>query len=110
MPITSLPDEVFFDVVACFLRSVDEVYFGGGELQASEAVRIRAVLTDRLTSSGGWRQLRHKKSTSIEVHIGPAIAAFFLNDYSLFQPPRCYLMPSGIGRLDPFIPNLKRFD
>ena len=108
MPITSLPDEVFFDVVACFLRSVDEVYFGGGDLQASEAVRIRAVLADRLTSSGGWRQLRHKKSTSIEVHIGPAIAIFFLNDYSIFQPPRCYLMPPGIGRLDPFIPNLKR--
>ena len=106
--ITSLPDEVFFDVVAYFLRSVDEVYYGDGDLQASEAVRIRSVLADRLTSSSGWCRLRHEKSTSIEVHIGPAIAAFFFNDYSRFQPPKCYLMPPGIDRLDPFIPVLER--
>ena len=106
--ITSLPDEVFFDAVAYFLRSVDEVYYGDGDLQAAEAVRIRSVLADRLTSSSGWRRLRHEKSMSIEVHIGPAIAAFFLSGHSLFQPPRCYLMPPGIDRLDPFIPVLQR--
>ncbi len=42
------------------------------------------------------------------MHIGPAIAAFFFNDYGYFQPQKCYLLPLGVDRLDPFIPALEK--
>lgn len=106
-PIISLPDEPFFDVVTQFLRSVDDVYFNDGGLQAAEAVRIRSVLAHRLMASWGWRRLRDDRSTSIEWHIGPAIAALFINDYGFALPPKCYLLSKGVDRLDPFIPVLK---
>ena len=108
IPIISLPDEAFFDAVASFLRSVDKVHFGDCGLQAPEAVRIRALLADRLMNSSGWRRLYADESPSIERHIGPAIAAFFLNDYYGFGSPRCYLPPTVIGLLNPFIPVLER--
>ncbi len=106
--ITSLPDEVFFDVMAFFLPNLDEVYYGDGGLPTSEAVRIRALLADRLTSSRGWDRLRDTASTSIEWHIGPAIAAFFFNDYSPGQTPRSYLTPLGVDGLDAFLPTLEQ--
>lgn len=34
------------------------------------------------------------------------MAALFLNDYGYLQPPKCYLLPKGVDRLDPFIPVL----
>ena len=108
IPIISLPDEAFFDAVASFLRSVDKVHFGDRGLQAPEAVRIRALLADRLMNSSGWRRLYADESPSIERHIGPAIAAFFLNDYYGFGSPRCYLPPTVIGLLNPFIPVLEQ--
>lgn len=106
-PISSLPDEPFFDVATRFLRSVDAVYFNDLGLQEAEAVRIRSALARRLMASSGWRRLRDSRSTTIEMHIGPAIAAFFLNDYGYFQPPKCYLLPKGIDRLGPFFPALE---
>ena len=77
VPIMSMPDEPFFDVVTRFLRSVDAVYFGEHGLQTPEAVRIRSTLAQRLMASSGWRRLADSRSTSIEMHIGPAIAVFF---------------------------------
>lgn len=41
------------------------------------------------------------------MHIGPAIAAFFLNDYGYLLPPKCFMLPKGVDRLDPFIPVLE---
>lgn len=108
VPIMSMPDEPFFDVVTRFLRSVDAVYFGEHGLQTPEAVRIRSTLAQRLMASSGWRRLANSRSTSIEMHIGPVIATFFLNDYSYFQPSRCYLLPKGVDRLDPLIPVLEK--
>ena len=107
-PISSLPDEPFFDVVTRFLQSVDAVYFNDYGLQEAEAVRIRSVLARRLMASWGWRRLGGSRSTSVEIHIGPAIAAFFFNDYGYLQPSRCYLLPKGVDRLDPFIPVLEK--
>ena len=106
MPIISLPDEAFFDAVTSFLRSVDKVHLDHRGLQAPEAVRIRSLLADRLMTSSGWRWLGADESLSIERHIGPAIAAFFLNDYNGFQPPRCYLPPAVVGLQNPFLPVL----
>ena len=108
MPIISLPDEAFFDAVTSFLRSVDKVHFDDRGLQAPEAVRIRSVLAGRLMNSSGWRWLGADQSLSIERHIGPAVAAFFLNDYDWFRPPRCYLPPAVVGLLNPFLPVLEQ--
>jgi hypothetical protein len=105
-PINSLPDEPFFDIVTQFLRSLDDVFFNDRGLHEVEAVRIRSVLARRLMTSRGWRQLSGSRSTSIEVHIAPAIAAFFFNDYKRLQPAKCYLFPKGIDRIDSFLPIL----
>ena len=107
-PITSLPDESFFDAVTSFLRSVDKVHFDDRGLRAPEAVRIRSLLADRLMNSCGWRGLGADRSLSIERHIGPAIAVFFLNDYDWFRPPRGYLPPAVVGLLNPFLPVLEQ--
>jgi hypothetical protein len=106
-PITSLPDEPFFDVVTHFLRSVDTVFFNDYGLQPQDVVRIRSVLARRLVASRSWRRLAGSRSASVEVHIGPAIATFFFNDHGHFQPTKCYLFPKAIDRLDPFLPVLE---
>jgi hypothetical protein len=106
-PIISLPDEPFFDVVTGFLRSLDAVFFNEHALQAQDLVHIRSVFARRLIASNGWHHLAGSGSASVEVHIGPAIAAFFFNDHDQFQPTTCYLFPKAIDRLDPFLPLLK---
>jgi hypothetical protein len=107
-PIRSLPDEVFFDVVTIFQRSVDAVYFNDRALEESTALHIRAVLADRLTASRGWNRIGTGRLGSIETHIGPPIAALFFNDYGLLTPAKCYLLPEAIGRIDSFLPMLER--
>jgi len=107
-PISSLPDEPFFDVIALFLRSVDAVFFNDGGLQEPIAISIRSALTNRLIASSGWKRLGHSRLASIERHIGPAIAAFFFNDYGFIQPVKCYLLPKAVDRVDPFLPVLEK--
>jgi hypothetical protein len=104
----SLPDQPFFDVVTQFLRSVDGVYFNDDGLQESIATRIRSTVVNRLMKSSGWKWLVRSRSPSIEMHIGPAIAVVFFNDYGFAQPAKCYLLPKGIDRLDPFLPALEK--
>jgi hypothetical protein len=71
-------------------------------------VDVRARLADRLAASWRWGRLRGTTSDGIEMHIGPAIAVLFFNDFYPFAaPPRCYLNPSAVDRLDPFIPRLE---
>ena len=106
-PITSLPDEQFFDVTPDFLHSVDVVFFNEHNLPIDDAVRIRSVLAARLTATSGWKRLAGSQSNSVEVHIGPAIAVFFFNDHGRFQPTKCYLAPAAIQRLDPFLPAIQ---
>jgi hypothetical protein len=107
-PIKSLPERSFFDILTPFLRSVDTVYFNDGGLQEPMAVHVRSALANRMMASSGWRRLAGSRSASIERHIGPAIAVFFFNDYNLFQPAKCYSLPKGIDRLDPFLPSLAK--
>ncbi len=107
-PIGSLPDKPFFDVITQFLRSVDDVYFNDRSLQDPIAINIRSTLSRRLMTSGGWNWLRGRRSESIEIHIGSAIAVLFFNHYGFAQPPKCYLLPKGIDRLDPFLPVLEK--
>lgn len=105
-PISTLPDKSFFDVITQFLRTVDDVYFNDRSLQEPIAIGTRSALANRLMASNGWKRLGGSRSASIESHIGPAIAVLFFNDYGFFQPPKCYLLPNGIDRLDPFLPVL----
>jgi hypothetical protein len=103
LPIQSLPDRAFFDVTARFIRSTDGVFFGGGDLEATEAVRIRTWFARKLRSTGGWKRLGGSSSPSIETHIGPAIAVLFFNDFSHFGGAKAYLLPLGVDRLGPFL-------
>jgi hypothetical protein len=42
------------------------------------------------------------------MHLGPAIATLFLNDYGWTQPAKAYLPPALIERLTPFLPARQR--
>jgi hypothetical protein len=107
-PICSLPDEPFLDVLATFIADVDRVFFNGQGLSVEEAVRIRSVLAERLVETGGWRSMVRRRSSSIEMHLGPAVGAVFFNRYGFTQPPAAYLLPKGVDRLGPFLPLLTR--
>lgn len=106
-PISLLPDEAFFDVITRFLRSVDAVYFNDRDLQEPIAIRTRSALANRMMASSGWKRLSGKRSSSIERHIGPAIAILFFNDYAFAPPAKCYLLPPSVDRLDRFLHVLK---
>ncbi len=107
-PIISLPDEPFFDVMGQFLRSVDAVYFKGSALQEPIAIGVRVGLAQRLMASEGWKRLAGSRSSSIERHIAQAIAALFFNVHGFIEPTKCYLLPKGADRLDPFLPVLEK--
>jgi hypothetical protein len=107
-PMTSLPDEAFFDVMTLFLRGVDSVYFNDFALQDTQAVHVRTKLLERIVSTRTWKRHVSERSTSTEIHFGPAIAVVLFNDYWNFQPPpKCYLNEKGIDHLGPFLPLLQ---
>ena len=58
--------------------------------------------------TGGWKRLGYTRSRpSIEMHIGPAIAVMFFNDYYSFGgPSRCYLNASAVSLSHPFLETL----
>ncbi len=104
--ICAFPDEPFFDVMSEFSRTVDELFFNRNEVPVEEAVRIRSVLSNRLMKSRGWRYLVERNSSSIEWHIGPAIASLFMHEYSMVRRAQCYLLPKGAERVASFLPML----
>jgi hypothetical protein len=106
-PIAGLPDGAFFDVTSTFLRDVDGVYFNDFALQDAQAVRVRTALLKRIMTTRAWKRHVRERSTSTEIHFGPAMAVVLFNDYWGFQPPKCNLNPKGIDHLDPFLPLLK---
>jgi hypothetical protein len=106
-PLASLPDEAFFDAVTRFLRSVDQVFFENRGLDPRIAVHIRSRIADRLRISNGWIWFVRRRESSVEVHLGPAIATVFFNYYGLAVPAKAYLLPPGIDRLLPFLPTLE---
>ena len=104
--ICQLPDERFFDAVAQFVPTVDELWINDGQLGVEAVLNIRAALAQRLGQSRGWQRLVRSDSSSIEVHIGPAIAALLMNQHSRIQPAKCYLLPAGAERIEPLMPEL----
>jgi GNAT superfamily N-acetyltransferase len=106
--IAGLPDEALFDVTTVFQRGVDSAYFHDFALQDTQAVQIRTALLKRIMTTRAWKRHVRERSTSTEIHFGPAIAVVLFNDYWTFgPPPECYLNPKGIDHLDPFLPLLK---
>ncbi len=104
LSICSLSDESFFDAITLFIRHLDGVYFNDQQLEQSVALNIRLLFANRIMSCNGWRQLSGSRSSSIETHIGPAIAVLLFNDYVFASPPKCYLNPKGIEMIDVFLP------
>ena len=107
-PLASLPDESFFDALTCFQRSADVVHFNNHGLDTTSAVRIRARLAERVRASNSWRWMVSEQSSGVEIHLGPAIATLFFNNYGRTQPATAYLPPALIERLTPFLPVLER--
>lgn len=101
------PGEAFLDMTTVFVRCVDDVYFNGTDLGDEQAVHIRTALARHLMESRQWKWQCHDLSDSITTHLGPAIAVLLFNDFGHFQPAKCYLLPKGIDRMDPFLPLLK---
>ncbi len=106
-PITSLPYRSAFDVITSFLRDVDAVYFNDHALGDAQAVQVRTAFAAKIMRSRAWARHVRDRSTSTEIHFGPAIAVLLFNDYWGFQPPKCYLFAKAIDRVDPFLPLLK---
>ena len=107
-PIRSLPDESFFHVVRHFLPCLDEVYFNDLGLGETEAVRVRSLLAERLMECRGWHRMKNESAFSVEANIGPAIAAFFLNEYHSVASPSCYLPEERFNKLNSFLKVLER--
>lgn len=104
----TVPDESFFDIVSELVLAIDRAYFNGLGLDLGTALKLRVLLTDRLIDTAGWRRERDKSELSVEVRIGPAIAALFFNHYHSFSGTSCYLLARGIDQVDPFLPELER--
>lgn len=104
--IVALPDRNFYDLLVDFLRSIDAVYFEGDNIPTQVAVDIRSALADHMLTTRGWERLSRSRNLSIEMHIGPAIAVLFFNDYMYGQGSKCYLLEKGVERVGPFLPIL----
>lgn len=104
--IVGLPERNFYDVLVDFLRSIDVVYFEGGDIPAQVVIDIRSAFAERMMTTRGWERLSGSKDLSIEIHIGPAIAVLFFNDYNFGKGSKCYLFEKGAERVGPLLPVL----
>ena len=106
--IVRLPDQNYYDVLADFLRSLDAVYFGGGDISTEAAVGVRKAFIERMLTTRGWDRLSRSRDLSVEMHLGPAIAVLFFNDHDLVAGSKCYLLERGIERVAPFLDSLEK--
>lgn len=104
--IVALPDRSFYNVLVDFLRSIDAVYFEGGNIPTQVAVDIRSALADHMLTTRGWERLSRSRDLSIEMHLGPAIAVLFFNDHMYGHGSKCYLFEKAVERVGPFLPVL----
>jgi hypothetical protein len=102
----STPDETFFSVATELVPAIDMAYFNGHGLISDTAVKLRSILASRLRETHSWRRECGNSKQSVEIDIGPAIAALFFNRYNPFTGASCYLLPSATDRIDPFLPEL----
>ncbi|MGO7546728.1 hypothetical protein AB9E34_13220 [Rhizobium leguminosarum] len=101
-----VPDRSFYDILAELNPPIDVSYLNGQGPNVSVAVKLREILADRLMQSAGWRREHDRSELSVEMRIGPAIAAMFFNEYNALSKSRCYLYAKGVAQIDPFLPKL----
>ena len=106
-PIMDTAERAFHEITATFLRDADALYFNDPTLTEEQAVHIRSTLAHKLMTGRMWKYHARDRSTSTEIHFGPAVAVVLLNDYANMVPPKCYLFPKAIEHVDPFLPVLK---
>ena len=105
----TVPDKPFFEVASELVPAIDRVYFSGLGLDLDTALKLRGLLAGRLIDTAGWRWECKRSELSVEMWIGPAIAALFFNHYNSFgAASSCYLLAKGIDLVDPFLPDLLR--
>lgn len=104
----AVPDQSFFNIASILVPAIDQVYFNGLGLDLGTALRLRIQLADRLIDTDGWRHERDRSDLSVEMRIGPAIAALFFNHYNSFSGASCYLLARGVEQVDPFLSELER--
>ena len=107
-PVLQLPDRQFFDVLPVFLRAIDAVFFNDGGIDPPSANTARTAFAERLARTRGWQRLRGTGSDRVEMHLGPAAATLFFNDYGFGQAPRCYLFEKAVEPSLVFLPLLER--
>lgn len=91
------------------MPAIDRAYFDGLGLDLDQALRLRALVADRLVRCAGWERESNQSGLSIGRRIAPAIAVLFFNFYNpITGVSSCYLRPTsdGIDRVDPFLPKL----
>ena len=86
-PITSLPDEPFFDVASDFLRSVDVVFFNEHNLPIDDAVRIRSVLATQLTATRVGKGLQAVNPIRSRFTLDRQLRSFFLTTIIVSSRP-----------------------
>jgi hypothetical protein len=106
VPIMDTAERAFHEIMATFLRDADALYFNDGTLKEEQAVHIRSTLAQKLMTGRMWKYHARDRSTSTEIHFGPAVAVVLFNDYANMEPPKCYLFPKAIERVHPFLPVL----
>jgi hypothetical protein len=104
----AVPDESFFDIASEFVPAIDRAYFNRLGSDLNTTLRLRTLLADRLIQTVGWRRERDRSELSVEMRIGPAIAALFFSHYSSFTGTSNYLLAEGIDQVAPFLPELAR--
>ena len=102
----AVPEESFFDIVSELVPAIDRVHFNGFGLELDMAIDA-AHFDCRSPDPNRRLEARARQvELSVEMRIGPAIAALFFNNYSSFGGGSCYLTAKGIDRIDPFLPQL----
>ncbi len=107
-PFTALPDDPFCDVTTSLTNELDMRYFRDAGISQDLAVSVRARFAERLSVVAAWKRMKGTQGSSVESHLSPALCAIFFSEDSFVAPARCYLLPLGIARVDPFLPSLLR--
>jgi hypothetical protein len=104
--LSDVPDRSLFAVVDQMIYAVDLVFFNGGEIELSAALKIRTVLADLVVATAGWRREQQRTDMVVERNIGAAISKLFFNTFGGIGSSSCYLREGVIDRIDAFFPLL----
>jgi hypothetical protein len=102
-PLARLSHEVLLTLAPDLLRGVDIVYFNGPQSTGDVPLRIRRAVYEAIKGTRPWRRMAGHWSTSLEMNLGPAVAALFFNSKDFSSGPKSYLLEPAMVRLDVFL-------